>query len=162
MVTFWAVSGPKLGGVVNLGNETQKISSTATIRNHIWWLSHAENILEIGRPPSFGPARFSRTTTLKEYGISIQPRPISGTSSCSISSCENEPSNVVERREDLRHHKASVTQVTSPVKKQPISLSEINNRCERAKWNLFKTEEEIVKIESQTRQPSASQEAMKR
>ena len=64
MVTFWAVSGPKLGGVVNLGNETQKISSTATIRNHIWWLSHAENILEIGRPPSFGPTRFSRTTTL--------------------------------------------------------------------------------------------------
>ena len=70
---------------------------------------------------------------LKEYGTSIQPRPISGTSSCSISSCENEPSKVVERRDDLRHHKASVTQIISPVKEQPISLSEINNRCERAK-----------------------------
>ena len=62
--TFLAVSAPKLGGVVNLRNETLKISSNATIRKDIGWLSHAENILEIGRPPSFGPARFSQTTTL--------------------------------------------------------------------------------------------------
>jgi len=75
-----------------------------------------------------------------------------------VSSCENEPSNVVERREDLRHHEASVTQIISPVKEHPLSLSEINNRCERVKRNLFKTEEEIVKIESQTRQQSACQE----
>ena len=70
----------------------------------------------------------------------------------------NEPSNVVERREYLRHHEASVTHIISPGKEHPISLSEINNRCERVKRNLFKTEEEIVKIESQTRQQSACQE----
>ena len=44
------------------------------------------------------------------------------------------------------------------MKEHPISLSEINNRCEREKRNLFKTKEEIVKIESQTRQQSACQE----
>ena len=85
---------------------------------------------------------------LKEFGTSIQPRPISGASSSSMSSCESEPSNVVERRKDLRHHEASVTQIISPVKEHPISLSEINNRCERVKRSLFKTEEEIVKIVS--------------
>ena len=69
-----------------------------------------------------------------------------------MSSCENEPSNVVERREDLRHHEASVTQIISPVNEHPISLSEINKRCERIKRSLFKTEEEIVEIEYQTRQ----------
>ena len=77
---------------------------------------------------------------LKEFGTSIQPRAISGASSSSMSSCESEPSKVVERREDLRHHEASVTQI--------ISLSEINNRCERVKRSLFRTEEEIVKLES--------------
>ena len=85
---------------------------------------------------------------LKKFGTSIQPRAISGASSSSVSSCESEPSNVAERREDLRHHKASVTQIISPVKEHPISLSEINNRCERVKRSLFKTEEEIVKLES--------------
>ena len=74
-----------------------------------------------------------------------------------MSSCENEPSNVVERREDLRHHEASVTQIISPVNEHPISLSEINKRCERIKRSLFKSEEEIVEIESQTRQQSACQ-----
>ena len=98
---------------------------------------------------------------LKEFGTSIQPRAVSDTSqtsSSSMSSCESELSNVVERREDLRHHEASVTQIISPVKEHPLSLSEINNRCERVKRNLFKTKEEIVKIESQTRQQSACQE----
>ena len=95
---------------------------------------------------------------LKEFGTSIQPRSISGASSSSMSSCESEPRNVVERREDLRHHEASVTQIISPVNEHPISLSEINKRCERIKRSLFKTEEEIVEIESQTRQQSACQE----
>ena len=68
-------------------------------------------------------------------------------------------SNVVERREDLRYHKASVTpQIIPPVNKHPMSLSEINKRCERIKRSLFKSEEEIVEIESQTRQQSACQE----
>ena len=35
---------------------------------------------------------------------------------------------------------------------------EINKRCERIKRSLFKGEEEIVEIESQTRQQSACQE----
>ena len=65
---------------------------------------------------------------LKEFGTSIQPRSISGASSSSMSSCESEPRNVVERREDLRHHEASVTQIISPVNEHPISLSEINKR----------------------------------
>ena len=95
---------------------------------------------------------------LKEFGTSIQPRSISGASSSSMSSCESEPRNVVERREDLRHHEASVTQIISPVNEHPISLSEINKRCERIKRSLFKTEEEIVEIESQTRQQSACHE----
>ena len=93
---------------------------------------------------------------LKEFGTSIQPRAISGVSSSS--SLESEPGNVVERREDLRHHETSVTHIISPVKEHPISLSEINNRCERVKRSLFKTEEEIVEIESQTSQQSACQE----
>ena len=95
---------------------------------------------------------------LKEFGTSIQPRAISGASSSSMSSCESESGTVVERREDFRHHETSVTHIISPVKEHPISLSEINNRCERVKRSLFKTEEEIVEIESQTRQQSACQE----
>ena len=75
-----------------------------------------------------------------------------------MSSCENEPSNVVERREDLRHHEASVTQITSPVNEHPISLSEISKKCIRIKRSPFKSEEEIVEIESKTRQQSACQE----
>jgi len=83
-----------------------------------------------------------------EFGTSIQPRAISGASSSSMSSCESEPGNVVERSEDLRHHETSVTHIILPVKEHPISLSEINNRCERVKRSLFKTEEEIVEIVS--------------
>ena len=65
---------------------------------------------------------------LKEFGTSIQPRAISGASSSSMSSCGSEPSNVVERRENLRHHEASVTQIISPVNEHAISLSEVTNR----------------------------------
>ena len=55
------------------------------------------------------------------------------------------------------YHEASVSQIISPVNEHPISLSEINKRWERIKRSLFKSEEEIVEIESQTRQQSACQ-----
>lgn len=50
----------------------------------------------------------------------------------------------------MKHH-----QITSPVKEQPVSLQEIHNRCERIKRSLFKTEDEIAEVESQTRTQSA-------
>ena len=50
----------------------------------------------------------------------------------------------------MKHH-----QITSPVKVQPVSLQEIHNRCERIKRSLFKTEDEIAEVESQTRTQSA-------
>ena len=99
---------------------------------------------------------------LKEIGTNIQPS-VNGCSSnslSSVSSCESEPtsSHSVERREDMGHHEVSVIQIISPAKQHPVSLHEINNRCERIKRNLFKTEEEIADIESKTRPQSACQE----
>ena len=97
---------------------------------------------------------------LKECGTNIHAN-VSGTSLHSVSSvsnCDREPSDVVQGREELKHHPAAVSQIISPVKEHPVSLHEINSRCERIKRNLFKTEEEIAEIESQTRPQSACQE----
>lgn len=65
---------------------------------------------------------------------------------------------MVERREDLRHHEASAVQMISPVKEHPVSPHEINNPRERIERYLFKTEEEIADLESQTRPQSACRE----
>lgn len=40
------------------------------------------------------------------------------------------------------------------MKEHQVSLHEINNQCERIKKNIFKTEQEIADIESQTRPQS--------
>ena len=60
-----APASPKQRGVVNLRNKRTKICSITTAHNHIRQASSAHSIIEFGRPPSFDPARFSQTTTLK-------------------------------------------------------------------------------------------------
>ena len=60
-----APAAPKQRGVVNLRNKRTKFCSITTVHNHIRQASSAHSIIEFGRPPSFDPARFSQTTTLK-------------------------------------------------------------------------------------------------
>ena len=100
---------------------------------------------------------------LKEFGTDIQDNNtcISSNCSLSISSCETEVDDIVERREDMKHHQDTVFQIISPVKEHPVSLQEIHNGCERIKRSLFKTEDEIAEVESQTRTQSAWQEVYK-
>ena len=69
--------------------------------------------------------------------------------------------DIVEGREDMKHHQDTVFQIISPVKEHPVSLQEIHNGCERIKRSLFKTEDEIAEVESQTRTQSAWQEVYK-
>ena len=54
----------------------------------------------------------------------------------------------------MKHHQDNVFQIISPVKEHPVSLQEIHNRCERIKRSLFKTEDEIAEVETQTRTQS--------
>ena len=68
---------------------------------------------------------------------------------------------IVEGREDMKHHQDTVFQIISPVKEHPVSLQEIHNGCKRIKRSLFKTEDEIAEVESQTRTQSAWQEVYK-
>lgn len=100
---------------------------------------------------------------LKEFGTDIQDNNtcISSNCSLSISSCETEVDDIVEGREDMKHHQDTVFQIISPVKEHPVSLQEIHNGCERIKRSLFKTEDEIAEVESQTRTQSAWQEVYK-
>ena len=57
--------GPKTKGVVNLRNKRTKICSITTVHNHIRQASSAHSIIKFGQPPSFDPARFSQTATLR-------------------------------------------------------------------------------------------------
>ena len=100
---------------------------------------------------------------LKEFGTDIQDNNtcISSNCSLSISSCETEVGDIVEGREDMKNHQDTVFQIISPVKEHPVSLQEIHNGCERIKRSLFKTEDEIAEVESQTRTQSAWQEVYK-
>ena len=83
---------------------------------------------------------------LKEFGTNIQANTcgVSAHSVSSVSSCERQPGDVVEGRKDLRHNQTALIQIISPLKEHPVSLYEINNRCERIKKNLFRTEQEIA------------------
>ena len=84
---------------------------------------------------------------LKEFGTDIQDNNtcISSNCSLSISSCETEVDDIVEGREDMKHHQDTVFQIISPVKEHPVSLQEIHNGCERIKRSLFKTEDELLR-----------------
>ena len=67
---------------------------------------------------------------LKEFGTGIQDNNtfISPNCSLSISSCETEVGDIVEGREDMKHHQDTVFQIISPVKEHIVSLQERKNK----------------------------------
>jgi len=55
------------------------------------------------------------------------------------------------------HNSSAIDSIISPPKQQPLSLTDIKDRVEKIKKQLFITEEEIKSVERDTREQSKSQ-----
>ena len=66
-----------------------------------------------------------------------------------LSQCNELNSPVSEKDKD---------ELISPVKEHPVSMEEIHARCEKVMKALFVTDEEVKRIESETRNQSADQQ----